>query len=111
MEDFDRFTKLAQSSIDRNGDDFENIMEQLFYVNGNVYFAHDHFIIEEFNFLSSLPKSAFIDGERYEYLISQGKQFKAKDKIDDLKDTVFALRKIKKRDNKYKETSNVNIRK
>lgn len=92
-EENSRYQKLFAAAKDRikeSGSGFENIIEQLRYLNYDVMAKSDEFIVEDFARLVSHPEN-YEDKDRLSFLYEEGKKAIENEDIDRLRQVVDAL--------------------
>ena len=97
QQDLDNMIQSAQKSIDRNDNDFDNIMHNLWRKIGRILIKQDWFIVDWYRRLVSAPHN-FVDQAKFKQLKLRGDAALAKDDIDTLRDVIDALRDIRIRD-------------
>ena len=95
IERFKSLTTMAQNAIDKGTNDFDSIMQELYYVNGSIYFNQDKFLKEEFDILKSMSSSNFTNKLALKKLISEGNKALEDNDIPALKDIIFAIRRLR----------------
>jgi len=91
---FDNLAKTAQISIDKNDNDFENLLDDLRGKNGEILHRQDWFIVERFKSMVNSPH-LFSDKQRLEELSKIGTQLMRSDDIEKLRAVVYELYSIK----------------
>lgn len=92
-EENSRYQKLFAAAKDRikeSGSGFENIIEQLRYLNYDVMAKSDEFIVEDFARLVSHPEN-YEDKDKLAFLYEEGKKAIENEDIDRLRQVVDAL--------------------
>lgn len=92
-EENSRYQKLFAAAKDRikeSGSGFENIIEQLRYLNYDVMAKSDEFIVEDFARLVSHPEN-YEDKDKLAFLYEEGKKAIENEDIDRLRQVVNAL--------------------
>lgn len=94
--DFDRLTRTAQRTIDRNGpdSDFDNQLSELYLKSSNVLWRQDWFIINWFNSLIQKPYN-YMDRTSFDELKSRGQRYTSQNQIDELREVVLALLRLR----------------
>jgi len=87
---FDNLTKAAQGSINRNDNDFEQLLDELRGKNFEILWRQDWFVIERFKWIVRSPQM-FADRHRFAELTQVGTQLMRSDHIEKLRDVVAKL--------------------
>lgn len=93
-QDLDNMILSAQRSIDRNDNDFDNILDNLKRKNFDVLIKQDWFIVEWYRVQVSAPHN-FIDQAKFKQLKMQGDAAMAKDDIKTLRAVLGELLNIR----------------
>lgn len=99
-EEKERYQKLfaaAKDRISEAGNGFENIIEQLRYLNYDVAAKRDEFIVEDFKQLASAPEN-YEDKQKFEFLCHEGIKALKNGDIDTLRQVVDMLWATKRRE-------------
>jgi molecular chaperone DnaK len=86
----DNLVRTAQREIDRNGNGFENHLDELRGKNFEILWRQDWFVVDRFKNMAQSPHN-FSDQNRYKELITSGTQFLESDDIDKLRQVVGQL--------------------
>ncbi|MCL2146746.1 MAG: Hsp70 family protein [Synergistaceae bacterium] len=109
IEAFEKLTKTAQQSIDKNDDSFEGYLDELRGKNFEILWRQDWFVIDWFKDMASSPYN-FIDARRFKELVDIGERFLNSGEIENLRSVVVSLWNIQfERSNQYYDASSVNI--
>ena len=81
---FDNLTETAQRSIDNNGDEFVDHLDELRGRNFEILWRQNWFVIEEFKYLANLPAGLFDDSDRFEQLVHIGNQLMEHPEIQEI---------------------------
>ena len=84
----------AQKSIDRNDNDFDNILDNLKRSNFRILIKQDWFIVEWYRIQVSAPHN-FIDPARFKQLKNRGDAAVASDDIQTLREVIGDLQDIR----------------
>jgi len=87
---FDKLTQTAQSSIDRNSNDFENLVSELRGKNWDILWRQDWFVVERFKWYANTPHM-FMDKVKHAELSRVGFEYLKSDDIDSLRRVVVEL--------------------
>ena len=93
-QDLDNMIMSAQRSIDRNDNDFDNILDNLKRKNFDVLIKQDWFIVEWYRIQVSAPHN-FVDQARFKQLKALGDAAVAKDDIKTVREIIRALQDIR----------------
>lgn len=99
-EEKERYQKLfaaAKDRISEAGNGFENIIEQLRYLNYDVAAKRDEFIVGDFKRLASAPEN-YEDKQKFEFLCHEGIKVLENGDIDTLRQVVDMLWATKRSD-------------
>ena len=91
---FDNLARTAQRSIDSNGGDFENQLDQMRGRNWEILWRQDWYVIDTFNRLSE-EIWQFADKPMHDALVLQGKEAVKADDMDKLRQVVGGLYSIR----------------
>ena len=94
IQDLDNLVQSAQRSIDRNDNDFDNILLNLRRKNARVLIRQDWFIVDWYRQLVATPHN-FIDPVRFKQLKVKGDSAIANDDINTLREVIDALQEIR----------------
>ena len=81
---FDNLTETAQRSIDNNGDEFVDHLDELRGRNFDILWRQNWFVIEEFKYLANLPAGLFDDSDRFEQFVHIGNQLMEHPEIQEI---------------------------
>jgi molecular chaperone DnaK len=106
---FDNLVRTAQRSIDVNGADFENQLEQLKGKNFDILWRQDWFVVNRFKWLAG-DEYLFPDKRAHAKLVKHGEEAIEADDIDKLREVVFEMDCVRIRtDSDDKMLSSANI--
>ncbi len=91
---FDALVRTAQHSIDTGGSDFESHLAELRSKNIGALWKSDEFVVERFHWLSGSAEQ-FLDQQRYDQLIQQGRSALAQSNLTALREILIALDDIR----------------
>lgn len=94
IQDLDNMIQSAQRSIDRNDNDFDNILDNLKRKNFRILVKQDWFIIEWYRILVAAPHN-FMDPVRFKQLKLKGDAALAKDDINTLREVIDDLQSMR----------------
>lgn len=91
---YDTLIRTAQRSIDRNGSDFQNILDNMRTQNTLILFRQDWFIVDWYQRATAAP-SNYLDQARFYELKRLGDHALATDHIDELRKVLLDLLSIR----------------
>jgi len=91
---FDNLARTAQRSIDRNDNDFDNILDSMKSKNFSILIRQDWFIVDWYQRITS-SKADFLDQARFFELKRQGDHALSEDDIGQLRSVLFELLSIR----------------
>lgn len=86
--------KTAQNAIDRNLNDFDNVLRAMKTKNAVILYRQEWFVVDRFKRLIA-SQDDYLDTAKFVELKNLGNQALEQDKIDDLRQIVFALLSIR----------------
>ncbi len=89
-QSFDNLTRTAQRSIDRNDENFDNILDSMKTTNTLILLRQDWFVVDWYQRAIANPNN-YIDMQKYSELRQQGDASLANDDIDQLRKILFEL--------------------
>jgi len=90
---FDKLTQTAKSSIERNANDFENLLNELRGKNFEILWRQDWYVVERFKWLAN-TSHLFTDKVKHDELSRLGYEYMKSDDIDNLRKIVAELSMI-----------------
>jgi molecular chaperone DnaK len=91
---FDNMARSAKLSMERPGSDFENMIDQMRGMNWEILWRQDWFVIDKFKRFSN-EEYLFTDRVAFRQLVTVGIEAIKSDKIDKLREVVFAMYAIR----------------
>ena len=95
IERFESLTKLADNSIKLGTNDFDSIMQELYLINGSIYFYQDEFLKEEFLDHKTASSSDYINKTAFRKLLSEGNNALSNNDMTGLREIIFSLRRLR----------------
>lgn len=91
--EFDNLVRTAQRSIDRDDNDFEDLLRELKSKSFSILWQQDWYAVKHFKLLASFPRD-FSDQARFKELIAEGTRAIKSDNIGELRQVIAKLHQI-----------------
>jgi len=92
--EFDNLARTAQRSIDRDDNDFEDLLKELKSKRFSILWQQDWYVVKEFKLMASSPPRFFPDQSRFKELVAEGTRAMKSDNISELRQVIVKLYQI-----------------